>query len=370
MKTKCLEIAPQAPQDLNGVLVLDGDVYYSPSYLLEVSSGHEIQVSPNDEPVGSFAVSPGGEWLAYLKHNASQPSTPYVVLTQSDGKPRYTLISDKPVNGIIGWLDSQRLLLVNYHLDPLGPLDPLIVLDLFTGQQQELLPDYPDIDQSYPPIESWGPTVYDPTLSLVVYPRASGGHFPMVLWNRESEQDIVSLDNVVFGSVPQWSPDGQYFATVISKSKPDEPKPSDQEIFTVSRDGEVTQLTNLSSHYSKVLIGPFSWSPDGRFIAFWLSVEPEAFPDLYPDVPVLIDPVRRLAVVDTVTQEITNYCVPGSLTGLPPSWSPDSQGLLLENSYDRSSSPKNHVYVINLVQGLAFQIAENLSPVGWMKSSP
>jgi dipeptidyl aminopeptidase/acylaminoacyl peptidase len=372
VKTKCLEISPQAPQDLNGVIVLDGAVYYSPSYLVETSSGREIQVFPNDEPVGSFAVSPDGEWLAYLKDNASQPGTPYVVLTKSDGEPRYTLMSEKPVNEIIGWLDSQRLLLVNYYLDPWGPLEPpnpLIVLDPFIGQQQELLPDYPKIYYAYPPIESWGPTVYDPTLSLVVYPRVSEGRLLMALWNRETEQDIATLGGVVFHT-PQWSPDGLRVAIVRSKSESQEPQPVDQEIFTLSRDGEITQLTNLSPYYSKVLIGPFSWSPDGRHIAFWLSVEGETFPDLYPDVPVLTDPVRRLAIVDTVTQEITNYCVPGSLTGFPPSWSPEGQGLLLENSYDRSSSPKNHVYVIDLVQGLAFQIAENLSPVGWMKSSP
>jgi len=368
LRIKCVEIASSNSQDLMGMVVLSGRDYHSPSYLMEVNNGHKLQLPQKDtEALTSLAVSPDGEWLAYLEYYPAQPAVLPLFFAQSDGKPRYTLTWNKPGTGIVGWLDNKRLL-ISHSQGKIDDLDSLIVLDPFTNKQQELFPDYPDIYESYPLEEPWGPTVYDSTLTRVVYGRAtSEGRFPTVLWNRETKQDIVLLEGRPIYRIPEWSPDGQQFAVIKSKSGSEDPISVDQEIFTVSRDGDIKQLTHLTDSYSKVELASSSWSPDGRYIAFWLVIAPVSYPDLYPDAPANF-PLARLAVVDTVTQEITDYCISGSAHR--PIWSPDGRALLIGNAYDNSSSPKSHVYIVDLVQSLAFHIADNMEPVGWMKSSP
>src|SRR6187549_3707951 len=64
LKIKCLEISPDAHQDLEGLIVLSGGPYRSSTYLLEVSNGQKIQLLREkfETLESSFAVSPDGEW--------------------------------------------------------------------------------------------------------------------------------------------------------------------------------------------------------------------------------------------------------------------------------------------------------------------
>jgi hypothetical protein len=84
--------------------------------------------------------------------------------------------------------------------------------------------------------------------------------------------------------------------------------------------------------------------------------------------------------LDLATQEVTDYCIPLEAYGegddsilffVPrrpsPIWSPDSQQLVVESHYAKDAS---RVIIVDVAHAAAVQIAENMMPVGWMKSSP
>ena len=80
-------------------------------------------------------------------------------------------------------------------------------------------------------------------------------------------------------------------------------------------------MTHLSGTYGFVRILSPRWSPDGRYIAFWLETADKA--DAVPD-----DAYARLVIYNMETKEVIDLCIsnglPGSGTVDLPVWSPDS----------------------------------------------
>ena len=112
-------------------------------------------------------------------------------------------------------------------------------------------------------------------------------------------------------------------------------------------------MTYLTDIHDEVDMGSFSWSPDGSNVAFWWDAKSSAG--------------ARLAVVNTLTGEFTNYCIPigvGFSTG--PYWSPDGQQIL--TGYYDNETQKWVVVLVDIFNGYAIQIAEDMIPAGWMIS--
>ena len=97
-----------------------------------------------------------------------------------------------------------------------------------------------------------------------------------------------------------------------------------------------------------------SWSPDVRYISFWVYLEPGELKH------------ERLAVLDTVTGIVTNTCIPGTNLGWPaaPMWSPYANQVVVSSWFDNYDNI--NVYIVDFEQGIAVQIAKNFTPVGWM----
>ena len=354
LKNQCLEIAQtfQTEAIPGGIIALQG-YGGADSYLLDLKTGNKklLPHKSGEVPI-SGSVSPNGKWLAYLAYVHWTPSDSRLMIISADGKVAKTFHWKDDWRDIIGWLDNKNLLIGRIG----DPLFTLIVLNPFTGDQIELLPDYPDIYTLYP-FPDWGNyavnnTVYDPTLSFVVYP----SYDAIVLRNIKTSQDLTLIPKGwMYGPAPKWSPDGSQviiasqITTTISVS---DTYIRREEIFSLSKEGEVHRLTHLTNHYSMVTIGQLSWSPNGRYIAFWLYGELNLF---------LID---HLAVLDTVTGIVTDYCLHGSVEGSrDPKWSPDSQQLVIDfhEYYDT-----HHAIMVDIVKGFAVEIANDLSPMGWM----
>jgi Tol biopolymer transport system component len=121
------------------------------------------------------------------------------------------------------------------------------------------------------------------------------------------------------------------------------------------------RLTYLTDHYGAVRFGDYAWSPDGRYVAFWLDMEPETYPDLYDPIEKI---VARFAILDTLTQKVTDYCVPNRTLSVPV-WSPDGHQVVIENNSQEIF--KNSVFLLDITQNFAAKIGEDLSAVGWMK---
>jgi Tol biopolymer transport system component len=98
-----------------------------------------------------------------------------------------------------------------------------------------------------------------------------------------------------------------------------------------------------------------SWSPDGEKIAFWASDGQNDW----------------LAVVNTLTGGVENYCVSSVSSGIfswflpAPIWSSDGKLLMVENRYQDNAS---RLLVVDMDRKFAFPIANDVSPIGWMEA--
>jgi Tol biopolymer transport system component len=221
----------------------------------------------------------------------------------------------------------------------------------FTGEQQTLTPDFPDLRTPPEWLPNWGDwngLVYDPSLAHAVYPSAGG----LTLRDLASGQTISFPDFDWTEAFPQWSPDGTRFAFANNIFG----ERMSSEIFAIGLDGQVRQLSNLSSYYARGYIYPaLDWSPDGSHISFWLRAQDLGF---------------SLAVLDTATGEVINYCLSGPSTidnAILPLWSPDGTQIVVENYVSLDTS---RVVLVDIVRGVAAQIGENLKPLGWMVENP
>jgi hypothetical protein len=302
------------------------------------------------------------------------------------------ILFEKPVStldwsGIVGWLDNEKILIDNEKKTDTSLATPVsvIALNINTGSIDEYSPNYPNIYKS-DPLLTWGryafnQTVYDPSMNFVVYPDKDGN---LIFWDRQQKREITRLVSASgFGYGPRWSDDGTKFVSDVYVGKMIPPKQPwfdpeklwQEELFVVTRDGVATQLTYLSKDYSDVDLGPYSWSPDGQYIAFWVRVKPDQLPDL----PVGVDWVRRLAILNIQTKKVSFYCIQGDINGQnpnggkysrmsePPIWSPQGDKLLIDA---RNGNDGNFAIIVDPFNNKAAKVAEGLIPVGWLNSLP
>ena len=235
----------------------------------------------------------------------------------------------------------------------------VIVVNPFHDKIQTLPPDFPDIDLIYN-LLSWnqsGTTVYDPTLTRVVYPGSvttddyQGNGY--ILYGIPEKKKLAQIPSW-FDPPPVWSPDGSKF---IVKG--------DDEFYVVGYDGGVTKITHMNPNFdpSKMTGATYSaeyydWSPDGRHVALWLY-------DIASDH-------RTLAILDTQTGAVRDTCIAAGYmdpTFTPPNpvWSPDGKSLVVAAHY-RPDDYGNDVVLIDLEKNTAYKLTSNKIPVGWLIS--
>jgi hypothetical protein len=210
----------------------------------------------------------------------------------------------------------------------------------------------------------WFGAIYNPSLTRVIYPKMLNGSeefFTFALWDTFNQKIMFDVEDIYRDSVyfsiaspkPVWSSDSSQFI-FIGHDLLGQPG---FELYRVSLDGKTEQLTNLSS--IALLRGmPFSWSPDGQKIVLLVDRLPATGP-------------RNIAVLDVVTKDIIDFCIPVGLglseESYPPIWSPDRRQFLVTDWLDDSRS---RVILVDITQGFAVQIAENVEAVGWMVRGP
>ena len=371
LQDNCLEILDRLPPGapVTGTLVLSGHFIWqidnppenleADSYFLNLSTGERIVFSPKDDqsPIVRFAVSPDGKWLAYDDIRGNND----IVVATADGQ-EFTRIPWGDRWWYFDWLNNEQLV-INRNIST-GVIDlergragesSLVLFNPLTGQSQELMPDLPGIF-SHDLLSDWpGSMIYNPTLTRVLYPDMRNDP-PFVLWDVQAGKEVARIP---YGKDPQWSPNGERLAWIVITEEG-----SVMELYVASQDGQIARLTYLTE-YRPSTIASYSWSPDGRHIAFWMTRRRYGPLDL--------------AVADTSTGQVTDYCVqanfgggsqPGyvSLTNdLSPIWSPDGTQLLMSSS-DPNDGEHILVVIVDIVQGYAATVAENMIPVGWMVS--
>ncbi|MFH2102381.1 MAG: hypothetical protein ABIJ39_03375 [Chloroflexota bacterium] len=357
------EISP--PAEIDGALVIDNTF---DAYLLDIDT-HSVQPFQIDETYdqNTFShysridVSPDGQKLVYTAVYIAQDGqvNERMMLMTANGQYYDLMFWSIEQGYFLGWFDNDRILL-SWNDRPYGTIT---LLNVNTGQSEEISPTFADLypEPVYDPVYdrtiylinpvTWFPVLYDRTLSRAFLYLSDSNGMRYVLWNTET-REILWERRVYSPRVePQWSPDGEQ---LIVTMRPDPLNSIQEEFYTISRDGEEIQLTDLLAIYSSFFIGTYSWSPDGEFLAFWLGSG-------------LIQPQPRLAVLNMRRGMITDYCLgPG---GIKPIWSPDGKQVVISIRGNREPGVQSSVVIVDIEQNTAYKVTDILSIAGWMSTN-
>ena len=170
-----------------------------------------------------------------------------------------------------------------------------------------------------------------------------------MLWDVQAKRELwmAEIGDQLWYLQPQWSPDGTQFVVGIPPALYDPVF----ELFVVDREGKRTQLTHFKDTSArKGTIFETRWSPDGRYIAFWLT--------------------NSLAVFDMMTGMVRDYCLPSnSSMNAEIYWSPDSEQVVFSQSIRPYYGPLR-VIVIDIQKNRAVEVARNHAILGWMTGEP
>jgi len=336
---------------------------------------HELQIPEEfkgNNGNSEQSVSPDGNLLMY-RQVKYEPAQSNLTVVASDGHVVRDFPDDQRwVSGTV-WLSNEY---IRYPMKSQTDNKQLklYALNVVTGKTHELRTDLPDIadnDRIDWGIDKWaiyfGATkgvniVYDSSLNLTVYPKKGLNDYLASLHDVHKDTELAAIQ-LAGSDDPKWSPDGQYFSIIGV-----DPTTRARDIYIVSRDGgQFMPLTNLTKLYPKVNFESYSWSPDSSQIAFWAHLEDSQTEDND----------SSLFLFDVVTMKLTDLCIKGIGNNPPlgiktsldmrgkPIWSPDSRKLLIAR-YD--SNTKSVIdTLIDLENKIAYPVATDLEPIGWMK---
>jgi len=339
--------APQTMKSM-GALALCGDskisaLVFTPEMIVETI------VENAGDPL-CYPTSPDGKWIAYDQDSEESPTGRWLVVQSADGQQQKKIPVDQYWLSFYDytWLDNQHLIFNDFkNPEQRNPAYAVVVINPFTGEHIELASDYPGL---HPGINgpagtmgfSVSDVVYDASLDLVIYPSWSGEHNYIVLWDRHTKTTLAKVETKSqgFGQYPLWSPDATHFAVPATNAI--KGNHAVEEWYSVSREGQIEQLTHFGDYFSSSEIGFASnWSPDGKKLAFWIDLDPS---------PCL---GTRLGIMDVTTKQIINTCLPGSIYARPPIWSLDSRYIVIRN-YDVSPVK---TLLVDIENGQAFDIS-------------
>ena len=378
-QNRCLEIVTEEPPaniPMNGVWILNTQGNME-TWLVSGNNEFPPVRLPRQEGdrLLEFDVSPDRTRLLYRHFDATTHQAS-LVIANANGESLWS----QPIIVEIdpwGWFDNERLWSAVTQEDD---VPYLMLLNYATGERQEISANYPGYDLSflleYAFLQEWRlpSEIYDLNLTRVIYggctPDCTNG-YPVILWDVVNNREITRLLTMdFFGSYPMWLPDYNHFLFAANLDTSNAMAPTN-DFYLVSRDGEIYQLTHLWEYHRDVEIySQMSLSPNGRYVAFWLRITPGLFED------------DRLAILDTATGQVTNYCLPGEtfrndrgleirdyqmIGGDAPVWSPDSTQLIIVQRDPADRSIRWNV-LIDLPSETAFKIGEDMEAVGWMLS--
>lgn len=341
----CLQIEKRAPDDI----VLDGriiteviDIYRLFSRLLAFPSDDVFENELGGIYIKVWGISPDGHWLVYEREGSPEDFLTINGFSWTTNARWTRQIQEIPhdKSAWASWLDNERLVFNSYLEDP-------IVVNVFNGETENVHIRYTEFyldDRQYPLLSR--------DLNRMIARRSLPEEpLSIVLWDLPSRREIQRFyidQESVLRVLMRVSPNGEQIA--VSGSLDFFYDALFHDIFLTDWDGNVKQLTTFrKSGLTQSLIEQFQWSPDGRYLAFWLN--------------------ESLAVYDTATQVVTDYCIRSSYSmSFSPYWSPNSHQIVF-NGYDVQTG-SGPIIVVDVHNDSAIEIQENnYFVIGWMSDA-
>lgn len=351
---------------ITGTLILDGQ---NGSSFLNIESSKRRELDTTASGYRGFSVSPNGKHVAYIQFvNDSSSTNEWLVIDGVNGQQE-AKIPVKEGWDFGSWLDNDRLVFSPFRDWQQAP--PVIVVNPFTNQHQELQSNYPGLKTwrgaGGDPYTFFGPSssvVYDPSLNLAVYFQTDENFQQhTVLWDRKAGKTLAIIRNDPYTPAPLWAPDRKAFYLVAYSAERQDGH-GFYDWFRMSAEGQIQRLTHFGDSLTDIVIGGSSLSPNNRYLAFWLNTAESYRADGGQD-----GQYQHLAILDLETNEVSAYCLPEAtpIETSPPVWSPDSQYVAVTPWLDDSNQP---VIVLNIQDGWMAKVAENIFVRGWMDRSP
>lgn len=367
LKKNCIEVVRDIPSDhgFEGVLVLMGGIAeYTPTHLMNLKTGVITLLEKENENISSAEVSPNGKWLALVKSTWDSGSpdsniTKSIIILDANGEQKQEIAwYDDYSNTIPLWFDNEHLLITSFQDKESG-----YILNPFSKELNTISLIFPDqfLPHTLGYLLEYHKNVngvfIDPTMSLAVYANSSGSHF--VFWDLLANQEIKRIPFNSSIRVPKWSQNGEFIIVVARHiKKKNSEEIWNEELFSVSREGQVTQLTHLSTFYtSGNIIRGYNLSPDGRYIAFWLGVHQGSLPSgVWWE--------WELAIYDMVTGEVILTCIRNEeWPTYSPIWAKNSRQVMIDFPTGEFT---NHIILVDITRAFAVIITENKEIFGWM----
>ncbi len=378
LESNCIPVSSTIPANMK---IKGTAVFLDPRAPIIVSMGENefrIPIGPSDQ-----SVSPNNKLLVYSQIN-KDGLVDNVVTSNGTVISKFVKVFAGSLPGG-DWISGESIRYLA-RSDTDSNQIRMLALNIRTGEVRELHTDFPDMADGNQ--QNWGidngavyyrsekgtDVIYDPSLSRIVYPK-QGSY--VSLYDVQKDVELATIKLADDGYDPIWSPNGQYFSL-----KGNDPTTLAPDIYVVSREGgQFTPITYLTKLYPKVKFGSYSWSPDSQQIAFWVKTDEYEFDD-------------SLFLLDLVNMKMTNVCIRGLGSwssimsaglasmgvGLPsklgetfvlagkPVWSPDGKKILITQFDSNRQKPID--ILIDLETKIAYPIASNLEPMGWMSNDP
>jgi hypothetical protein len=340
--------------------------------LWESSKNHLMLLNTEDGLQSSFQnstynaiESPDASRIVFLQESPRE-----IVLVSSDGN----ILQRNPIPetwiSLIDWI-TDNVILIEKRIPEISASSPssIISYNLLSGDFQEYLPEYPEIDTLVELFPHWGgKTVLFPnnTFDHMIYASNDGG---VILWDLITKTEVIHIF-LRSGSIspPDWSQNGKWFITSAPASFTDlrgntytnfeevylHLKDSN-ELLMVNTSGEIQALTHFSAQVNASLSG-WVLSPDETKVAFWLDSDDDPYIHNW-----------NLAILEISSEFLSIICISAGDTDFPldPIWSPDGLGIMV-TSYDSYPSTPPEVRVLNLVHNEVYVLPENAQGIGWI----